>query len=195
MVRQHQRPFILSQVTKDKFGSSANIHTAPKEVVEAVTSAARIREIANSVDTNTTQGAKIAVTANDDDDTDVIPADTEALNVKGYRVEDLHKEYYCFQGEFPQYKTKSTNGVPNIHLKEKSAHSFLASRFTSNPPAAAFPSSLIKRTQQPKPLPARLTCLPTAPASRNTSLSLPTTPPGTNLTFMPGFSHPFALDP
>ena len=69
--------------------------------------------------TNTTQGAKIAVTTGDGINADKIPADTEALNVKGYRKETLHKEYYFFQGEFAQYKTKSTNGVPDVHLKAK----------------------------------------------------------------------------
>ena len=81
MVRQRRSPFILSQIAKEKFGSSANIHSAPKEEVEAVTGAARIREIANSVGTNTTQGAKIAATTGDETDPDEIPEDTEALNV------------------------------------------------------------------------------------------------------------------
>ena len=69
-----------------------NIHTAPKEEVRTVTGAARIREIANSVGTNTTQGAKISVTTGDDTDPDEIPADTEAPNVNGYREETLLKE-------------------------------------------------------------------------------------------------------
>ena len=99
-----------SQIAKEKFGSSANIHTAPKEEVEAVTGAARIREIANSVGTNTTQGTKIAPTIIDDTDPNEIPADTETPNVNGHCEETLLKEYYCFQGEFAQYKTKSING-------------------------------------------------------------------------------------
>ena len=119
MGRQRRSPFILSQIAKEKFGSSANIQSAPKEEVEAVTGAARIREIANSVGTNTTQGAKIAATTGDDTDPDEIPEDTEAPNVNGYRKETLLKEYYCVQGDFAQYKTKSTNGVPDVHLKAK----------------------------------------------------------------------------
>ena len=119
MARQRRSPFILSQIAKEKFGSSANIQTAPKEEVEAVTSTPRIREIANSVGTNTTQGAKIAITTGNNTDYDEIPDDTEAPNVKGYHEETLLKEYYCVQGNFAQYKTKSTNGVPDVHLKAK----------------------------------------------------------------------------
>ena len=89
MVRQRRSPFILSQVAKEKFGSLENIHTAPKEEVEAVTGVARIREIANSVGTNTTQGMKTAA-ADDDANPDKIPADTEALNIKGYPADTLH---------------------------------------------------------------------------------------------------------
>ena len=119
MARQRRSPFILSQVAKENFGSSANIHITPKEEVEAVTGAARIHKIANSVGTNTAQGTKIAATADDDADPNEIPADTEAPNVNGYCEETLHKDCYCFHAEFPQYKTKSTNGVPNVHLKEQ----------------------------------------------------------------------------
>ena len=119
MARQRRSPFILSQVAKEKFGSSANIHTAPKEDVEAVTGAARIREIASSIGINTTQGTNVGAPADVDTEPEEIPADTEALNVNGYREETLYKEYYCFQGDFAQYKTKSTNGVPDVHLKAK----------------------------------------------------------------------------
>ena len=90
MVHQRRSPFILSQVAKDKFGSSANIRTAPKEEVEDVTGAARICKISNSVGTNTTQGMK-AVTATADKDADPmdIPADTEARNINGFHVDTL----------------------------------------------------------------------------------------------------------
>ena len=66
-----------------------------------------------------TQGAKIAVTTGDDTDPDEIPADTEAPDINGYRIDTLLKEYYCVQGKFAQYKTKSTNVVPDVHLKVK----------------------------------------------------------------------------
>ena len=61
-------------------------------MVAGVTGAARIREIANRVGTNTTQGAKIAVTTGDDTNPDEITADTEAPNVNCYREENLLKE-------------------------------------------------------------------------------------------------------
>jgi hypothetical protein len=119
MARQRRSPFILSQVAKEKFGSSVNIHTAPKDDVEAITGAARIREIASSIGINTTKGANFAGPAVDNTEPEEIPADTEALNVNGYREETLHTDYYCFQGDFAQYKTTSTNGVPDLHLKGK----------------------------------------------------------------------------
>jgi len=119
MARQRRSPFILSQVAKEKFGSSVNIHTAPKDDVEAITGAARIREIASSIGINTTKGSNFAGPAVDNTEPEEIPADTEALNVNGYREETLHTDYYCFQGDFAQYKTTSTNGVPDVHLKGK----------------------------------------------------------------------------
>ena len=104
MVRHCRSLFILSQVAKDKVGSSANVHTVPKEEVEAVTGAARIRKIANSVGTNTTQCTDIATTnADNNDDPMEIPADTEALNINGYHAENLVKESYFFHADFPQY--------------------------------------------------------------------------------------------
>ena len=100
------------------------------------------------------QGAKIAVTADNDANLYEIPADTEAPNVNGYRENSLHKEYYCFHAEFLQYKTKSTNGVPDAHLKAQIRTLVSILAYYIKAIGGFFPSSLIKRTQPPKPLPA-----------------------------------------
>ena len=132
-----------------------NIRNAPKEEVEAVIGAARICEISNIVCTNTTQGTKVTTVNADNNAVPMeIPVDTEAPNINGYHVDNLVKEYYCFHADFPQYKTKSTNGVPDIHLKKKISRSSLGLRTRPKQLAADFPSSPIKRSRPPDQLPA-----------------------------------------
>ena len=191
--RCRRSPFILSHVAKAEFGSSVNIQAAPKEEVDAITCAARIRYIARSVGTNMTQGTETTTTTGKDDtNPTMIPADIEEMDAIGYPTDTLLIEYYCFYTDLPKYITKSTNEVPNIHLKENSACSSLALCITPKQPAAGFIYLPIKRSQPPNLLPKQPTCLTKDLTLMSTSLIPPTTPLGISSRFMSEFSRPFA---